>query len=168
MAAKPVWLLQLPRIREQVEALRMPVLDRACVERLFGVRRRRAIELMHVWGGYQAGRTFLIDRHSLLRTLEQLEAGGAYEWERVRRERLDGEIERLHKALPGRQVRINVSSEARDRVVADLPAGIQLRAGELRIAFRDAGELLRLLVELGQAMTNDYRRFEELCRATAE
>jgi hypothetical protein len=60
--AKARWLLQIPVILEQLRTLDAPVADRAMCEQIFGVRRRRAIELMHCFGGYQAGNTVLLDR----------------------------------------------------------------------------------------------------------
>ena len=51
MPAKAMWLLQIPEILSQLETFDVPVVDRAIVERLFGLRRRRAIELMHRFGG---------------------------------------------------------------------------------------------------------------------
>ena len=65
MAAKPKWLLNIPEIRRQLSELVAPVVDRDMVERLFDLRRRRAIELMHCFGGFQSGRTFLINRLQL-------------------------------------------------------------------------------------------------------
>ena len=43
MPTKKTWLLRLPEIREELSAMKVPVVDRAIFERLFGVRRRRAI-----------------------------------------------------------------------------------------------------------------------------
>ena len=37
-----------------------PFLDRPAIERLFGLRRRQSITLMHRLGGYQVGKTFLV------------------------------------------------------------------------------------------------------------
>ena len=39
--------------------------------------------------------------------------------------------------------------------LADLPAGVHLRPGELRIEFNGAEELLQRLYELSQAILND-------------
>ncbi len=41
--------------------MKMPVVDRATCERLFQVRRRRAIYLLQGFGGYVAGNTVLIE-----------------------------------------------------------------------------------------------------------
>jgi hypothetical protein len=61
MPIKKTWLLRLPEIRAELTAIEVPVVDRAVFERVFGVRRRRAIQLLHHFGGFQAGRTFLVD-----------------------------------------------------------------------------------------------------------
>ena len=57
MPAKPVWLLRVPEIIEEVRCLEAPVVDRAMLEPMFSVRRRQAIDLMQRVGGYQCGRT---------------------------------------------------------------------------------------------------------------
>ena len=50
MPTKKTWLLRLTEIREELTAMQVPVVDRAIFERLFGVRRRRAIQLLHFFG----------------------------------------------------------------------------------------------------------------------
>ena len=42
MPAKPVWLLKIPEIVAMLESFNVPVVDRASVERLFGLRRRNS------------------------------------------------------------------------------------------------------------------------------
>ena len=159
MPAQPAWLLRLPAIRAALSALAVPVLDRAMIEEVFVVRRRRAIELMHHFGGYQAGKTFLVDRASLLRQLEVLEAGGEFRQERARRRRLSEDLDRAKASLRAMAVPIPAPEN-----IGDLPNGAQLRPGELRIAFRDSEDLLRQLLELAMAIQDDYQRFDEMCR----
>lgn len=161
MPAKPSWLLEVPRMQEILKGLDTPVVDRQCFEHLFKIRRRRAIQLMHQFGGYQAGRTFLIERSKLIRCLRQLT--GDYEWELARRTKLVSELERTKKLLPGRKVRLMVSPETSSYHMADLPAGVQLSAGELRVEFHGTEDLLRQLFELSQAIMNDYKKFEGIC-----
>jgi hypothetical protein len=158
LPAQPVWLLRLPAIRAAVSALSAPVLDRGAIEEIFGVRRRRAIELLHRFGGYQAGKTFLVDRTSLLRQLEALEAGGEFRQERARRRRLSEDLERARAALRARAVPIPAPQ------AVGFPDSVQLRPGELRITFRGAGDLLRQLLELAVAIQDNHARFEEMCR----
>lgn len=163
MPTKPSWLLQLPRIVETMEALDAPVVDRACFERVFGVKRRRAIQLMHSFGGYQAGRTFLIDRRELLRDLRRLAGGADYEHELARKTKLVSEIEKARRLFPGRQVTIMMPTAVTEQKLSDLPGGVHLKAGELRIEFYGTEDLLRQLFELAQAITNDYAKFQQIC-----
>ena len=112
MPAKPDWLLRLPDIRAQLECLDVPVVDRAVIERVFGLKRRRAIELLHQFGGYQAGRTFLLDRVRLLEALRSLESREDYTTEKRRRERLQDAVEASREHLILTRVRIPVRAAA--------------------------------------------------------
>ena len=58
-----------------------------------------------------------------------------------------------------------VPTSATENQMADLPPGVHLRAGELRIEFHGTEDLLRHLFELGQAIVNDYKKFEEVCES---
>jgi hypothetical protein len=116
---------------------------------------------MHAFGGYQAGRTFLVERSKVLRWLKQF--GTAHEWELARRTKLVSEIEREKKLLPGHRVRIATAPDVTDRTLADLPPGIHLQPGQLLIEFHGTEDLLRHLFELSQAIVNDYSKFEKIC-----
>ena len=144
----------------------VPFLDRAVIERLFDVRRRRAIQLMSaLGGGYLVGKTFLIDRLKLIGELEAIASGEEFIFETRRKERLVDELDRSRKLIAGRKVVIATADDTHDRMVKDLPAGIQLRPGELRIEFFGTEDLLRHLFELSQAILNDYKKFEEVCES---
>ena len=106
---------------------------------------------MHRFGGYQAGRTFLIAREDLLRQLEAVRDGDNYQWESRRRERLD-------KALQKRIV-IPVTSTVKDRDLLNLPPGVELERRRLEIRFESTEELLRQLFEFSQAISDDYASF---------
>src|SRR5687768_8223205 len=126
MPSKLSWILELPRIQEELEALNLPVVDRACSEKVFGLKRRRAIFLMKEFGGYQAGRTLLVDRRALLQSLRKI-ARSEYEPELARKTRLVEELEKSRKLQRGRLVKINVPPEVREQKISDLPAGVHLR-----------------------------------------
>jgi len=131
------------------------------VERLFGLRRRRAIELMHLFGGYQAGRTFLLDRLRLLATLKQLQNDPAFAVEVRRQERLGDVLDRLRNEYAGTQVRIPVPPDVLSRKVPELSPGIDLQRGRLQIEFAGAEDLLAKLYELARAAANDFERFRQ-------
>ena len=164
MPAKTQWLSRLPEILKTLASLPCPVLDRSCIEQLFGVGRRRAILLLHSWGGFESGNALFIDRLELIRQLEQIRDGAAFEEERVRRNRLAQDLTLSHTLAPGRKIVISGAEEIRDLRLAGLSPAIHLRPGRLKIEFAGTEELLLHLYELSQAILNDYARFEELIR----
>lgn len=162
MPAQPQWLLRLPDIQYELEQLSVPVVDRAMVEKLFRLKRRQAIELMHRVGGYQAGRAFLVDRVQLIDRVRALQCGADFEFESRRHERLSVSLEDMRRERRALQVRIPVARETLSRKVKDLPCGIILGPGRLEIQFNGTEDLLRKLVELSRAACNDFDRFESV------
>ena len=162
MPAKPEWLLRLPEICAELEHLDVPIVDRASIERIFGLKRRRAIELMHQFVGYQAGRTFLLDRARLLEGLRSLESGEDYTAEKRRWERLRDVVEASREHLILTQVRIPVRAAAARASLDRLAPGVLLMPGRLSIEFRHPVELLEKLYGLAQAISHDFEKFEEL------
>ena len=140
----------------------MPVVDRAGIERLFGLRRRRAIELMHQFGGYQAGRAFLVDRARLLEALQSLESQEDYAVEKRRRERLQDVVEASREHMISTRVRIPVRAAAARASLDRLAPGVLLLPGMLTIEFRHPIELLEKLYGLAQTIGHDFERFEGL------
>jgi hypothetical protein len=160
VAAKPRWWRHIPEIRSMLADVRLPVLDRAAVEQLFGLRRRQAIELMNRFGGYQTGRTLLIGRDQLLAAIEGIAASGEYEQETTRRERLAAAVERIRRTRQSEAVRIPIAPEVFRFRMDTLGTGVALRPGRLEIEFSGPEELLTKLFGLAQAIANDYGGFE--------
>ena len=161
MPAKAQWLLRVPEILEELRALDVPVVDRAVCERLFRLRRRRAIDLLRGFGGYQAGRTFLIDRPRLVAQLEQIRDSTDFKMEWRRKERLVDTLDSMRRLQAGARVAIPVAAEVMSRRWPDLPAGVGLSPGALHIQFQSSEELLSKLFALAQAIANDYEGFEK-------
>jgi hypothetical protein len=159
MPAKAPWLLKIPEIIAMLEAFDVPVVDRSVIERLFGLRRRRAIELLHRFGGYQAGRTFLVDRRRLLDQLRRLMEGEDFQVESRRKERLGQAVDELRRYQAAARVKIPVQPVVLNRKVADLAAGVALEPGHLHIEFSGTEDLLSKLYELSRAAANDFDRF---------
>jgi len=152
--AQPAWFLRLPQILEAVRALRTPVLDRAGVERLFGVRRRRAIELMHRFGGYQTGKTFLIDRGQLVAELDRAVVSPDYAFEFRRKQRLAESIEQLERHRSA--VRVAIPRASLASLDTSLPPEVHLEAGRLTVGFATPEDLLSKLFRLSQKMAEDF------------
>src|ERR1039458_296408 len=106
MPAKAQWLLRVPEILAELAVLDVPVLDRAVCERLFRLRRRRTIDLIRSFGGYQAGRTFLVDRPKLVAQLEQIRDSPDFRMEWRRKERPAERLDAIRRLPAGARVGI--------------------------------------------------------------
>jgi len=160
--AKSQWLLRIPAIREYLRGMDCPVLDRASCERLFGVRRRRAIELMHFFGGYKAGNTVLLDRQNLIQQLEVLESGPLVEHERQRKARLTEQLDTLHRHRAAASVLIRVPPVPKD----SLPGGVGFSAGRMTLEFGSVQDLLAKLYALAQAAAADFDLFRTVVNSS--
>ena len=160
MPAKPQWLLRLPQMIEALESMITPVVDRASVEHLFGVGRRRAIQLLHRFGGYQAGKTFLVDRNELIGQLKAIRDGEPFSRETKRRRRVLHELEKASRLQKARAVKVRVSRDEIDKL-RGLPEGVTIQAGQLVVEFDGVEELLRRLYELSQSAARDFPAFEK-------
>ncbi len=164
MPAKSQWLLRLPEILATLTALRSHVLDRTAFEQLFKVRRRRAIQLMGVFGGFQSGRTFLVDRRELVARVTALLQGDEFTFERGRRERVSEELERIRIYAKAARVSVPVSPALYASTLSNLPQGVTLQPGELIIRFQSPEELLQKLFTLAQGLATDYDKLQSLNR----
>ena len=159
MSRPPQWYSNVPRALSELDQLKMSVLDRATLERLLGLSRRGAIRLLHRLGGYQAGRTFLIERQVLINALERLRFDGAFERETRRRQRLDQTLAALRSDLRARRHELPVPPEAHSAHMARLPSGVRLAPGHLEVDFKSPEELLAHLFALAQAAAHDFAEF---------
>jgi hypothetical protein len=162
MPAKAAWLQRIPEIIETLAAWPVPVIDRATCEKLFCVRRRRAIALLQYFGGYIAGNTVLINRLGLIAKLQQLAETPEVNWERQRKEKLSAELDQLQQHYPARRIIIKSAAEPVCRSVHTLPSGVQLRPHRLTVEFSNARELLAQLYDLAQAAADDFSEFLNL------
>ena len=157
MPTKPSWFQQLPVILETLDATAAPVVDRAAFEKLFGVKRRRAQQLMTAFGGFEAGGTCLLERTQLLGAMRALQGGEEYGRERRRKARVVDQLDEARRVLAARRIPITpppLGSKA-------LPEGVELGPGELRVSFSSAEELLTRLFALSQTIAEDFVGFEE-------
>jgi hypothetical protein len=166
MPAKPVWLLRIPEIVQALQALPVPVVDRFMVERLFGVRRRRAITLMQEFGAYQSGRTLLVERVAMIGRLELLQDGQQFEVERERKRKLQDSLDQLHRHRAAAKVTIPVLPSDLRKQLPELPGGVHVRDGELAIEYDNVVELLQRLYELSQTAATDFDAFTTVIEAS--
>jgi hypothetical protein len=159
MPAEPQWLLRIAEIIDELSALRAPVVDRSVIERAFGVRRRRAIHLLGWFGGYQVGRTFVIEREALLRQLREIASSERFRFEKRRHEKLAEGLERMRKHREAARVRFPAPPPV-PAAPAGLPPGVVLEHGRLTVEFASVQELLGKLYGIAQAAAEDFAGFE--------
>ncbi len=167
MPPQPQWLLRVPRILEEIRELDVPVLDRASLEKLFGVKRWQAIQLLDRFGGYQTGKTFLVDRQALIQQLEAIQSGEPFSYEQRRRQQVVTELEKTLKLRQAAAVKISVRPDASYQMEG-LPEAVHLRPGQLTVEFERAEDLLSKLFELAQTAANDFERFRAVVESTGD
>lgn len=161
MPAQPSWYLRVPEILGHLRApTAPPFLDRPAVEQLFRVSRRQAIRLLGGSNGYQIGKTFLVDRQSLVSFLENVERSGAAPQARARKQRV---LTALHEAAnqsAAQRIQIRTDRLANIPTTAGESAAIELvEPGKLQITYRGAEDLLARIVELAASATTDFPAF---------
>ena len=164
MPDQPSWIDRVPQI---LEALHSPVcppfLDRPSVQKLFGdLSARQTNRLMQRCQGYRVGRSVLVSRESLEALLNHCHKTGAVEREIARKQRLLSSLAIARTEARSRAIQIPMTASTGWHQFDDLPAGIHLIPGELRIEFSGSTDLLQKLFGLAQAIANDQQRFEWL------
>ncbi len=163
MPARPAWHVRVPDILAAVrdgEGV-SPVFDRAAFERLFHVSRRQAIRLMELMGGYQAGRTYLVDRGTLVSYLDSLNGAGTVTRATGRRQRILATLEAAAQERKSRQIVIQTKTSDDSGPSSSLPQGVQ-RVGldRIQIQYSSATELLSRIVDLASAAASDFEAFQ--------
>lgn len=129
--------------------------DRGDVELLFGVRARRAIQLIHRFGGQ--GSPLLLDRDQLELRLMEMIRTGQLEFSGERRTALEAKLDELRKVrgAPFADVRIPAGRAVYGATLDSLPASVRFEPGELVIEHDGAEDLAAKLFVLAQAFIND-------------
>jgi hypothetical protein len=166
MPAQPSWLDRLNTILETLDGEKyasLPFLTRASIERLFGLKRRQAINLMKKMHRFQVGKEFVVDRSALKNWLRKAEIGEKVWFADVVRTRIEELVEEALWEREARKPRIVVPQKTGELDLAGMPPTVTLRPGEMRIEFFGAEDLFRQLFEIAQVIRNDYNRFSALC-----
>jgi hypothetical protein len=164
MPDQPTWIHRQPEILAWLESSEAPpFLDRGLLEGVFQLRRRQALRLMEKAGGYQTGRTYLIDREQLAQFLRGRDSA-AVQQAAVRKVRLAGHIEQARSQVEARRLRIRIGPELQRPAArtAALPAGIEpVAPGRLEIRFAGAEDLLSKVAELAAFAVHEPVRFRD-------
>jgi hypothetical protein len=164
MPKLPLWYLRVPEILGQLHSPGAPpFLDRTAVEKLFQVSRRQAIRLLGAAQGYQVGKTFLVERESLVHFLETIESSGAAPAARARKRSVASALNEVANAAAAQNVQVRINPGVLRHRPVGLPSAIELVApGKLQISYRGAEDLLAQIVELASAAANDFPAFRQI------
>jgi hypothetical protein len=166
MPPKASWLQRIPEILDMLAAWPAPVVDRASCEKLFGVRRRRAIDLLRYFGGYTSGNTVLIDRARFIARLQEIADRPEVHWEIQRKQKLAAEIDQVRQHRAAARIIIKHADKPVARSVRALPKGVRLDAGRLTVEFADARDLLAQLYDVAQAAATDFDAFVQVAEGS--
>ncbi|MEO8053474.1 MAG: hypothetical protein ABI833_24000 [Acidobacteriota bacterium] len=160
MPDKPLWLGRLDQILDELASLPHPWIDRATVERVLGIGRRRAQQILAPCVSLQIGSNGVADRELFIAHLQQLASGEAAQYERIRRQRLAHTLDSLRTSWQSR-VPVAAPLNIVNQAFTDLPPGIQLDPGRITVQFETAQQALEKLLALAMAIGNDFERFQK-------
>ena len=82
--------------------------------------------------------------------------------EQRRRQRLHETLEETRRHRAAARVILPVAGDVNLRTMGDLPPGVHLQPGSLKVEFGEAEELLAKLFELAQAAAHDFDGFRRM------
>jgi hypothetical protein len=133
------------------------VIDRRTVEELFGVKKRRANELIQVFGEFQTANVYLVTRESLIAALHRIREADEIRYELARRKRLSADLVRLDRHARARAIRLPVRTVA----TAALPSGVFVSPGALTVRYHSAEDLFGKLYGIAELAAVDFERMRQ-------
>lgn len=161
MPAKPGWYSRISEVIRDLQGLPRPFVDRATVEFLLGVGRRRAQQIMAPCIMDRVGTNGLADRDALIAHLRRLAEGddGYYEiWRRRKFAAVLGQLQKERLERP--QLLVEAPVEVLTQEFQNLPAGVRLEPGRITVEFTEPQQGLEKLLALAMAISNDFDQFE--------
>lgn len=162
MPVQPTWFARIPALLETLQTeTAPPEFKREHIERLFGVRRRRAIGLLHRFGALRRGSELVAPRESVTAFLEQRWSYEAAAHAAAQERQVAEALTEARRALTLPRIPLPSPAQLSAITLAGLPACIHLTRTELSVTFSSAQDLVAKLFALAQALANDYESLEE-------
>jgi hypothetical protein len=159
--AKPRWYRDLEAICTAVASFPNPVLERADLEQLLRVGRRRAQQILENCATGKVGASSITTPEALIRYLRQLADGEAAQYEVRRRRKLARTLAQLHREWTAQpRVLVEAPLTVMSVDLEGLPEGVELGPGRVTVQFRNAQEGVEKLLALAMAIGNDVDGFE--------
>lgn len=167
MPAKPAWYSKITEVIRAIEALPRPFIDRATVEFLLGVGRRRAQQILAPCIQDRVGTNGLADREVFIAHLRRLAAGDDGYYERQRQQKVASILAQLRKErLEQPQLLVEAPVQVVTQEFENLPSGVRLEPGRITVTFEHPRQALEKLLALAMAISNDMDLFERQVQQT--
>jgi hypothetical protein len=161
--ALPSWFGRIPVLIEQLHLTPADLLDRCAVEKLTGLQRTAAVDLMNAAGAHQIGKSLVITKGTLIARLRELQEHPSFSWKVDHRRRVSDELEEARATIRARAVKAPRPTAM--RTFDELP-GVQLGGGELKIEYTDTQDLVGKLFAFAKAISREPERFSETTQST--
>jgi len=161
MPDKPTWSGHWEEVAWALRALPDRWVDRATLERLLGVGRRRAQQILAPCVARQIGANGVADRETLIAHLERLAAGESARYEQQRRRRLAERMDALYRERRA-GVLVAAPTSIVNQQLENLPEGVSVTPGHISVRFGSTTDALQKLLALAMAIRNDELLFERL------
>ena len=157
MPDKPFWYYRLDEVIGQLENPPHPFVDRATLEFVLGIGRRRAQQILQPLVRRTLGKNGLAPKEDVIAHLRNLAAGDRSYFEKQRRQRLHAILDELHRRTKEQpRVLVEAPTAVVNQELESLPPGVHLSPGRIQIdGFRTSEEAKQKLLALILAMGND-------------
>lgn len=159
MPAKPAWWPKLDSVIHQLRQSPRPFVDRADLELLLGVGRRRAQQILSQCVTDRVGASGVAGRDALIAHLERMGRGEAAYYERRRREKVAAFLEQSQRQ---HTLRVQAPAAIVHQRFEGLPPGVHLEPGRIQVDFEQPEQALEKLLALAMAIGNDFDSFHRM------
>ena len=170
MPAKPVWYTKIDAVIRELQAIPRPFVDRATLEFLLGVGRRRAQQIMAACITERVGASGT-NHHARIGQRHTEHASRLHQqryrlYERQRRRNVAEILAQLQKdRLERPQLLVEAPVQVLTQEFENLPSGVGLEPGRITVTFEQPQQALEKLLALAMAISNDFDHFERQVRS---
>lgn len=170
MPATPVYLHRLADGIATLDALPLDLIDRRTLEEALGVSKWTAWRILKRCGAEDGpGNTLVCRRLDLLLQLRRLQQDRRFGPEIERRERLERYLGGMIRSASRRHKEVARNQQAEALISSrfgELPPGVDLAPGELRIGFFGTEDFLQKLGAVVYALNNDFEKMQEFIESS--
>src|SRR4051812_18161608 len=153
MPSQPAWISRINAITEELRAVPRPFVDRATIEHLLRLGRRRAQQILAPCVSDRVGTNGLADRDTVIAHLRSIAEGGEGQFEIRRRRKVATLLEQLRMERSTEpHLLVEAPVQVVNQQIENLPAGVGIEPGRIAVEFEAPQEALEKLLALARAI----------------